>query len=45
MSLKLRKFHPGVDTKKPFDCEDADLNGFLIETSTGTPNADLPILL
>ena len=39
MNLELRKFRPGVDTTKPFDCEDADLNGFLVETSTGTPNA------
>ena len=39
MSLELRKFRPGVDTTKPFDCSDADLNGFLVETSTGTPNA------
>lgn len=39
MNLELRKFRPGVDTTKPFDCSDADLNGFLVETSTGTPNA------
>lgn len=39
MNLRLRKFRPGVDTTKPFDCSDADLNGFLVETSTGTPNA------
>ena len=39
MNLRLRKFRPGVDTTKPFDCSDADLNGFLIEASTGTPNA------
>ena len=39
MNLELRKFRPGVDISKPFDCEDADLNGFLVETSTGTPNA------
>lgn len=52
MNLKLRKFRPGVDTTKPFDCSDADLNGFLVETSTGTtfpvkfpmPSAGLPIL-
>ena len=39
MNLELRKFRPGVDTTKPFDCSGADLNGFLVETSTGTPNA------
>ena len=39
MNLRLRNFRPGVDTTKPFDCSDADLNGFLIEASTGTPNA------
>lgn len=39
MNLELRKFHPGTDTAKPFDCADADLNGFLVETSPGLPNA------
>ena len=39
MNIQLRGFLPGIDTQKPFDCGDADLNGFLVETSTGTPNA------
>lgn len=39
MNLELRRFHHGIDTLKPFDCGDADLNGFLVETDTGTPNA------
>lgn len=39
MNLKLRKFRAEVDTTKPFDCSDADLNGFLVETSIGMPNA------
>lgn len=39
MNIQLRRFLPGIDTQKPFDCGDADLNGFLVEISTGTPNA------
>ncbi len=39
MNIQLRKFRPGVDSKKPFDCADTDLNGFLVEASIGTPNA------
>lgn len=39
MNLELRKFHPEKDTSKPFDCGDADLNAFLVETDTGTANA------
>ncbi len=27
----IRKFNPEIDTKKPFDCGNADLNGFLLE--------------
>ena len=39
MNLSLRKFHSGIDTIKPFDCGDADLNGFLLECDAGKPNA------
>lgn len=39
MSYTYRKFQPTTDTLKPFDCGDADLNGFLVETSSKTPNA------
>ena len=39
MSYTYRKFQPATDTLKPFDCGDADLNDFLVETSTTTPNA------
>lgn len=35
---QLIKFTPGYDIK-PFDCEDADLNGFLLETDSSIPNA------
>ena len=41
MSYTYRKFEPATDTLKPFDCGDADLNGFLVETSTETPNATM----
>ena len=41
MSFTNRKFQPTTDTKKPFDCGDADLNGFLVETAEDTPNASL----
>lgn len=39
MSYIYRKFRPETDTRKPFDCGDADLNGFLVETTAETPNA------
>ena len=41
MSYTYRKFQPASDTLKPFDCGDADLNGFLVETSSTTPNATM----
>ena len=39
MRLLLRKFQPDIDVKKPFDCGIADLNGFLLESSSFKPNA------
>lgn len=36
MRPQLIKFTPGYDIK-PFDCEDADLNGFLLETDSSIP--------
>ena len=41
MSYTIRKFQPETDVIKPFDCGDADLNGFLVETSSTTPNATM----
>ena len=41
MSYTYRKFQPTYDTLKPFDCGDADLNGFLVETSSKAPNATM----
>lgn len=41
MSISIRPFEPSVDTQKPFDCGKADLNGFLCETGSATPNASL----
>ncbi len=41
MSYFIRPFQPTIDTQKPFDCGKADLNGFLLETGSGTPNASL----
>ena len=38
MRPQLIKFTPGYDIK-PFDREDADLNGFLLETDSSIPNA------
>lgn len=37
----IRKFRPEIDTEKPFDCGNSDLNGFLLETGTKEPNATL----
>lgn len=34
----LKRFNPN-DNIKPFDCGDADLNGFLLENDPSTPNA------
>lgn len=39
MTLKYRRFQPSTDILLPFDCGNADLNGFLLETDTKTPNA------
>ncbi len=41
MNFTIRKFQPSIDTLKPFDCGNADLNGFLTETADDTPNAAL----
>ena len=38
MRPRLIKLTPGYNIK-PFDCEDADLNGFLLETDHSIPNA------
>ena len=38
MIPRLIKLTPGYNIK-PFDCEDADLNGFLLETDHSIPNA------
>ena len=31
MSYSFRKFEPFTDVLKPFDCGNADLNGFLLD--------------
>ena len=41
MRYTYRKFRPDSDVLKPFDCGEADLNGFLLETDTHTPNATM----
>lgn len=41
MKLSLRRFVSEIDTKRPFDCGDADLNDFLVDTSSCTPNATM----
>lgn len=41
MSYTIRKFQPETDVVKPFDCGQADLNGFLLETDSDAPNATL----
>ncbi len=33
----IREFRPETDILKPFDCGNSDLNGFLLETGTGSP--------
>ena len=38
MRPRLSKLTPEYNIK-PFDCEDADLNGFLLETDHSIPNA------
>ena len=41
IDYSIRVFHPETDILKPFDCGNADLNGFLLETGTNEPNATL----
>lgn len=41
MNYTFRKFRPGSDTMKSFDCGNSDLNGFLLETGADSPNATL----
>lgn len=41
MSFHYRKFQPESDVLKPFDCGKADMNDFLLETASDTPNATL----
>lgn len=41
MSYTYRRFRPTTDTIEPFDCGDADLNGFLEESSAKAPNATM----
>ncbi len=39
MEIRFKRFNPLTDTIKPFDCTDADLNGFLLESNDDVPNA------
>ena len=41
MSFHFRGFQSETDVLKPFDCGKADMNGFLREISSDTPNATL----
>lgn len=41
MRYRLRKFNPETDTRKPFDCGNPDLNGFLLETDPRQHNATM----
>ena len=41
VSFHYREFQPSIDVLKPFDCGKADLNGFLLETTSDTPNATM----
>ena len=41
MSYIIRPFRSDVDIFKSFDCNNADLNDFLIESDPSTPNATL----
>lgn len=41
MTFHYREFQPEYDVLKPFDCGKADMNGFLLETDSNTPNATL----
>ena len=42
MSYSFRKFKPDTDVLKPFDCGNADLNGFLLEMTGDIPIQELP---
>lgn len=39
MKYTYRKFRPDTDVLDPFDCGNADLNGFLLEADPKAPNA------
>lgn len=39
MSYRFRPFHPETDVLKSFDCGKEDLNGFLLEINSESPNA------
>lgn len=39
MSYRFRPFRPEKDVLKPFDCGKKDMNGFLLETNSESPNA------
>lgn len=41
IEYSIRKFRTEIDTQKPFDCGNPDLNGFLLETGSKEPNATL----
>lgn len=41
MDFTIRRFRPDTDTFKQFDCGNADLNGFLLETDSTEPNASI----
>lgn len=39
--MKLRRLNSETDTRKPFDCGDTDLNGFLLDTDGTRHNATM----
>ena len=41
IDYSIRVFHSETDILRPFDCGNADLNGFLSETGSKEPNASL----
>ena len=41
MDFTIRRFRPDTDSFKLFDCGNADLNGFLLETDSAEPNASI----
>ena len=41
MDVTFRRFRPDTDAFKPFDCGNADLNGFLLEIGSAESNASL----